>query len=91
MLSQESQKGMAKQKAPNARRAIVEERGVLRYAAVTRAIAATQQLVSFCDAIKFGYGGEECIGQDNEPNEVGIETAGTKTPLRGMFSQFSRL
>jgi hypothetical protein len=23
------------------------------YAAVTRAIAATQQLVSFCDAIKF--------------------------------------
>jgi hypothetical protein len=33
--------------------AIVEERGVLRYAAVRRAIAATQQLVSFCDAVYF--------------------------------------
>jgi hypothetical protein len=43
---------MAKQKAPNARRKIVEEWGVLRYAAVTRGLAATLQLVSFCDAIK---------------------------------------
>jgi hypothetical protein len=40
---------MAKQKAPNARRAIV----VLKYVEAARAIAATQQLVSFCDAIKF--------------------------------------
>jgi hypothetical protein len=37
---------MAKQKAPNARRAIVEQ-----YVEAVRAIAATQQLVSFCDAI----------------------------------------
>jgi hypothetical protein len=43
---------MAQQKAPNARGAFVEECGVPRYAAVTRAIAATGQLVSFCDAIK---------------------------------------
>jgi hypothetical protein len=45
---------MAKQKAPNARRAIVEQWGVLTYVEAARAIAATQQLVSFCDAIKGG-------------------------------------
>jgi len=39
---------MARQKAPNARRAIVEQGGVLTY---VEAAAATKQLVSFCDAI----------------------------------------
>jgi hypothetical protein len=42
----------AKQKAPIARRAIGEEYNVLRYTTMTRAIAATRQLMSFCDAIK---------------------------------------
>jgi hypothetical protein len=43
---------MAKQKSSDARRASPEERGVPKYAAVTRRRSATQQLATFCDAIK---------------------------------------
>jgi len=42
---------MARQKPPNASRAIVEQWGVPGYIEATRAIAATQQLVSFGRAI----------------------------------------
>jgi hypothetical protein len=59
---------MAQQKAPHARGAIVEETGVLRYAAVTGAIAATGQLVSFCNPIKIKTSENKKAGL---PNIVG--------------------
>jgi hypothetical protein len=42
---------MAKQKTPNSRRANLEERGVLSYAAVTKD-AAERRSWTFCEAIK---------------------------------------
>ncbi|MFH2122209.1 MAG: hypothetical protein ABIJ50_01805 [Pseudomonadota bacterium] len=46
---------MAKQKSSNARRTHFKECGVLKYAAMTRQCAATQQLTTFCNAIKISF------------------------------------
>jgi hypothetical protein len=54
MLSQESKISEWLSKSAKCRATIVEERAVLRNAAARRAIEATQQLVSFCDAINLG-------------------------------------
>jgi hypothetical protein len=52
MASQKVENGMAKQKSSDPRRANFEECSVLLYAAMTRQFAATQELATFCDAIK---------------------------------------